>query len=123
MLRVLRTWRATVPVLLSHRVLVVPKGAEILRLLMVREPWAVCLSIVTTLLVALLMRTADWAREGWPSSQLCFLSHWPSDEFFQLLVCACETMARIAFTATANDSQTARVILSLARRKFPRSCK
>jgi hypothetical protein len=42
--------------------------------------------IVTTLLVALLMITADWVTEGKPSSQRFTLSHLPLDGANQLLV-------------------------------------
>src|ERR1035437_5550750 len=81
---------------------------------------AVCLLIVTTLLLALLMITADWVMEGKPSSQCLSLSHLPSDRPIHLLVCAGETEVVMSFIATANIKQTARLISVPIRRGLPR---
>src|ERR1035437_1522448 len=81
---------------------------------------AVCLSIVTTLLLALLMITADCVMEGKPSSQCLSLSHLPSDRPTQLVVCACETVKTVAFIATVSTKQMARLIFGLKRRQLAR---
>src|ERR1017187_8348217 len=79
------------------------------------------LSIVTVSEASLVIRIADCRIDGGLlSDQIRASSQKPSVELMQLLVCACETAARIAFTATANISQTARFIPSLIRRQLPR---
>ena len=83
-----------------------PDGAETLRLVMVSvlaKLLAVMLSMVIVSEAALVMRIADCLIEGGLlSDQRRDSSQKPSVELMQLLVCACETVARIAFTATAD---------------------
>src|SRR5207245_2792164 len=70
-----------VPAVLSASVLLEPTGADSSRLLMVIHPLMALLStvvasMVTVLLPALVMRSADSTSDGaWPSNQLPDVSH------------------------------------------------
>src|ERR1035437_8363844 len=82
---------------------------------------AVMLSIVTVSEAALVMRIADCAMDGGSASdQRRASSQKPPVELIQLLVCACETVAMMAFIATANTNQTDRLIFGLIRRQLAR---
>ncbi len=65
-------------------------------------------------------RWTDELRAALLRDQIRASSQKPSVELMQLLVCACETVARITFIATANVNQTTRLIPSLIRRLLPR---
>jgi hypothetical protein len=69
------------------------------------------LSIVIVSEAALVMRIADCRIDGGlASDQMRASSQKPSVELTQLLVCACETLAKIALIATANVNRMARLI-------------